>query len=510
MKLFILLLSFSAFAQESAFDGTQELTLDEEQASETYIHQGVASTTNSELCENGVDGFKDICTENQYAFKGGFGQTLEAMLPAVTKAYSLIITATNPKLQKIQADGTSKPKTDYCQYLAVAGEAISLGMTQLQNSKTQENYIASKPEARQAAAFYALSKNHKDQASTAKIQMAIWGSTAGCYAALLAAKVVSPDWKLYAKAGGAALIAVFYKKKIDVHNKRSKILTEMAGKLPQAGECNPFTQTTCFCNEKTSFSADPTNYLKFCVAQPLVARSQTNDAVACVDASRVLDPACNCVAQNNCIDRVLKTGALSFGIAPTLLKDPLAGLNPVSEGFGTGDLFGVTDRNLAAVNTVLKDFKPTNIGTLTDSEKGIASTISSFGIPNGVAATIAKRGGSSSLPSAFSGGLQGGDLVAAVPRQKNLVKGNNIKSNYQKGKSAKKKRSSKSSSSFSKARSKSRASKGGVKINNDYAKRAQLEAEIVKDPEVNIFQVINNRYQSSAWREFPEALTEKN
>lgn len=537
MKLNILLififLSLNVLGQEAAFDGTQELTLDEEQASETYIHQGVASTTNAELCENGAEGIQDICTDTN-AFSGGLGRTLEALIPAVTKAYTLIMTATGSKLKKNKSENGEpvykKPeggettklkeagenpkratdeKTDYCQYIAVAGETLSMAMSQMQNQQTQQNYEASKPEARQAAAFYSLAKNHKDQAKASKIQMGVWGATGGCYAALLATGAVSGDFQLYAKAGGAALIAVFYKKKADAHKKRARLLEEMAKKLPQAGDCNPYTQTTCFCNEETSFAADQANYMKFCVPEPLMARNKFNDAVTCVDAKRANDPNCNCVAQNNCIDRVLKTGALNFGVPPTLMRDPLAGLKPLSEGFGTGDLDNVTNRNLAAVNKALEGYKPTNIGDLTNAQKEIAKTISENGIPGAVAATIAKRGGSGSLPSSFSSGLAGGDLMAAVPT--NGLTGNSKKNNssgYQSGNSVRSKNRS-SSGPFLGRNQRSKTNKGGVDIDDQYAVRAQREAEIVKDPGVNIFQVINNRYQSSAWRQFPEALIQE-
>ena len=59
-------------------------------------------------------------------------------------------------------------------------------------------------------------------------------------------------------------------------------------------------------------------------------------------------------------------------------------------------------------------------------------------------------------------------------------------------------------------KSKAGSKKGGVEVDNDYAERAQREAEIVDDPGASIFQVINNRYQTSAWRQFPEALVNEN
>ena len=123
---------------------------------------------------------------------------LEAMMPMVTKAYSLFTVVGGSKLnanvmedgQQVYdfgdgdprvaaAEGTenyaadqqaiasgdaskqTEPKTDYCGYIALLGEAANLAMTTARNQQTEQNYQSSKPEARQAAAFYALAENEK-------------------------------------------------------------------------------------------------------------------------------------------------------------------------------------------------------------------------------------------------------------------------------------------------------------------------------------------------------------
>ncbi len=513
LMILSLTLSLSAIAQEAAFDGETTLTLDEEINSESYIHQGIASNTANDLCQNGGGKYKDICTNGNTAFSGGLGGTLEALLPAVTKAYALIIGATNPKLTKVLARDEagkvteSESKTDYCQYIALAGEAISLVTTQLQNTKTQENFTASKPEARQAASFYALSKNHKDQANAAKLQAGIWGSTAACYAVLLATSYVTGNVQLYAKAAGAAVIGAFYLKKATVHKNRSKLLTEFAKKLPQAGDCNPYTQPSCFCNEDASFAADPANFQKFCVPAALVSRNGNNDAVSCLNSSGQADPECSCVATNTCIDRVLSGGSLSFGLPPASVQSQLAALQPFSTGFGTAGLDTATGTNLTNVNGILKDATPPSIGSLSDTEKDIARTVANLGLPNAAAAIIAKSGnGSGSLPPSLSNLASTEELVASIPTKRSLNKGSASSGYESGGSSAKKSRRSTRSSAANKRGNKGSKKGASILISDDYALRAQRKAEIVNDTEASIFDVISSRYQSSAWRQFPEAI----
>jgi hypothetical protein len=527
----LVLASFNSLAQEAAFDDTKELTLEQEQASETYIHQGQAQKKSFEMCKDGQGGFKDICTENKNAFDGGMNKTIEALLPVVTKAYSMIMMVSGSKVQGNKLDSNDnqmykspdggdpytpkdgKPnvgdekatteKTDFCQYIPMAGEAINLVMAKNDNDVSQTNYEKAKPEAKQAASFYTLAKTHKNQEKASKMQFTVWGATAGCYTALVATSYVNPDWKLYAKLGGSALIAAFYKKKANAHKKRAKTLEEMAKKLPQGGDCNPFTETSCFCNEDSSYAVDTKNYMDFCVPKPLVARNKNNDASYCVDSKGKADPDCSCAAQNTCIDRTLKAGALAFDINPLMMKDPLSGLKPLSTGFGTGNL-NPANRSLAAARKALKKYSPNGPINLNKNQKKLASAFNKMGIPRGAAAMMAKRSGSGSggkLPRSFTAGSD--NKMASIRSTGGDAKA--IASKYESGGSAGGK-ASKSRNRFSRFKKKSRKKGSSIKIDDDYIKRATREAEITQNTEVSIFKVINNRYQLSAWREFPTSL----
>ena len=87
-------LQFSLAWSNNAFDNLiQEentetaITEQEEAAAETYIHQGLADQKYNEMCSDSK--YKDICEQENYAFEGGSKKTLEAMMPVLTKAYSM-------------------------------------------------------------------------------------------------------------------------------------------------------------------------------------------------------------------------------------------------------------------------------------------------------------------------------------------------------------------------------------------------------------------------------------
>ncbi|MBD66701.1 MAG: hypothetical protein CME62_15945 [Halobacteriovoraceae bacterium] len=541
ITLFIIFtFSCGLYAQEAAFDEAKPLTDEEEYKSGTYIHQGMADKKAAEMCNEGQGGFKDICRNRDRAFDGGTMGTIESMLPAVTMAYTMITQIGGGKFKAVEKNSNGeamyeggsegpisqsqydqlepsqqeglkkkkKEKTDYCGYIPMAGEAINLAQTQMMNQKNQQAYQQTKPEARQAGTFYTLAKAHKDQAKASKLQMGVWGATTGCYAAYLAFGGVSGDWKIYAKMAGSTLITLFYKKKIDAHKKRAKILEEMAKELPQAGDCNPFTHTSCFCNESTSFAFDPGNYNKFCVPDPFVARNKDNDAVSCVTQNGQPDPSCSCVAKKTCINRVLQGGALDFGIPPTMMKDPLAGLKPLSEGFGTGNISSATDRNLANARKALEKYKPLGKITLDDKQKETARSLSSMGIPKPVAAMMARNGsqfGGGTLPPSFTSGL--GEDLPEKTGDNQLASINRNLGAFKAGGRVKRRGGSGEKNPFAKFGKKKNNAKGGAVMENDYYRRATAEAEIIRDPGVSIFKVINNRYQVSGWKKFPSAFS---
>lgn len=498
-KILAILLSFMfllspALGFESAFDEGKTLSPEDEQAAKDYIHKGKTQKKYDEMCDEGRGGYSDICTNNRTAFEEGSSMAkLEQLMPVVLKAYSLIMSFTQLKGAKGEdgSDGENKP--DYCAMLAGAGEAAGSLYMQTKNQTDKNNFQNTPSQTKQAASFYTLAKAQKNMAKTSKVQAGTWAAVGACYGVMLATKSISGDWKVYAKLAASVLIAGFYLKKAKAHKERAKILEQMAKDLPQKGDCNPFTDTTCFCYEDSSASSDPTNYQKFCIPRPLLARSKNNDAFVCADKDGKADLECKCKKTDSCIDKTLKVGAIKLGANPTLLKDPLASLRPISQGLGTGNLAEPTRRNLAFANSKLKEFKePADLKNkikLNKDQVALAKTIAKTGIPNGLAAAIAAQK-PGAIPASLNNNLKSGNLLGDDGKR-NAFKNKN---KFVRGKNAPTKRSSKSNSRRRKRRSK----KSNASI-LDFAEKAAREAEIVKDSSKGIFDIISYRYKMSAW-----------
>ena len=54
--------------------------------------------------------------------------------------------------------------------------------------------------------------------------------------------------------------------KVKRHKLYAKEVQKIIDELPEKkGDCNPHTDTMCFCNEPTSQAQDPTNFMRYCV-----------------------------------------------------------------------------------------------------------------------------------------------------------------------------------------------------------------------------------------------------
>lgn len=512
--LSLLITSGSSLAQESAFDETQDITVEEEAAAKTYIHQGQAEKNYNEKCSEGSSGFKDICTND----RDGNGSTIERMLPAVSKAYSLVVgmSALSGGGAGAKAGGADGAKggsskgsgTDYCKYIPMAGEAFAMASTQMSGDNANQNYQSATPQAKQAASLYAVAKTQKDLGKTSTTQAGIWAAGGGCYAVMMATGQQQMGIATVAKMGGSLLIASFYKKKADAHKKRAAAVEEIANSLPGAGECNPFTNTTCFCNEETSFGSDPGNFQKFCVPKPLVSRNKNNDANICVDDKGQPDPACGCKKEGKCIDKNLKIAALEFGLNPTVMKDPLNGIKPLSDGFGSGNIDGATRANLARIKKSLENYNPESLPSLSKDQQDLAKDFNALGIPRNAAIAMASRSsGGSSLPGSFTAGI-GGNAIKGLGEGETEKKPEAINVKFgEGGKVASKSSDQGFKSPFDRFKKKGAQNGAGSVAIEDFAEKARREAEIISDKNKMIFDIISYRYKVSAWREFEPDFT---
>ena len=522
------LFSLAAFAQnEAPYDGTTPLSAEEIEMSENYTHEGRNQRIADEACENNE--FSDLCTNDRTAFKDEGAQKLEQIMPIVSKVYATVVGATKMtyydksardgiKANRNQAakdgktisnkeartgDGEGKEKQDYCGLIAGGVEAASAVMAQLKGQKTQENLENSNSNSRQANSFYALADTHKDLRNTTRIQMGGWGATAACYATMMATGSINPQaFSSIAKLSGSVIMGTFYGIKQKYHNKRYEELKALGDKLPKMGDCNPATETTCFCSEESSQTGDPANYQKYCV--PEILANRPGDPSVCITASGNADPNCNCKLTNSCITHKVGELGLELGFNGSQIQGLVDGLKPYGNGFAGGNFAKSSDKNMAfAKKQLAKAPKATEDPNLTDDQKKLALVASKLGVPKSVAAGLAKLPGSS-LPANVSSI----DPTLSKSKKGSISYAN--KPGYKKGRSAGSKKSSSSSSRFNPfARSKkSNTSSTGIEV-DDYIAKAQREAEITKDTSKPIFDIISYRYKKSAWREFKSSFEEE-
>jgi len=556
MKSFLLsLLILSSFGQRSlasdgsAFDETVVISAEEEAAAGTYQHQGQIQNKYNSMCYDADGVFKSECdANNESAFKqDSTEQKLEAMMPAVTQAYAAItgmagqmkyiekkngapILKNDEGVIKADKDGNysnkagpvsksdiesgdykkkTKEGADYCSKIPMVTETAAQFYASTMNSQTEQNMQQTEgSQVQQAAAFDAMAKVHKDRAKAATVQMGGWGATSACYAAMMATSTVTASFGTVAKTAGAILLTTFYNLKVKAHKERAAILEEMADEFPNTGDCNPYTEASCFCNEDTSIAMDPANFQKFCV--PKDYHSATVDSFVCMTQDMKPDPKCACKNNGTCINANFASVGAQIGLDPSIMNNPLQGISPLSSGFGTSGLDAITDKNLAFAKKALKNHGPKKIPniSLSEKQKKIAKEVAALGIPKLAAVSFAASSGNGSLPSGLSSGAMGsanGKAGSSLRKAMKGVKkakfasGSTIRGNSSKTK----RKGSNPYSRFGKKRGNHGAK--GVEILS-FAQKAQREAEISKDRSRPIFDMITYRYKATAWREFEGAI----
>lgn len=508
LLIFCILFSLIGFADDddqniidnSALTSNHNLSDQEEKESESYIHQGKTARLYEEECANSDGVAKEECVSEEAFREKSFGSTLDTMLPIVTKMYALM---------GLTGGGGMAPKTEggdsvgkACDFIAVGVEAVTLATQQANNKQNQQILDSAPPQSAQRASFETLAKTHQDRAKSSKVQAIGWTAVTACYTAVMIWGGASGNWKNYAKVAGSALISTFYYVKSGAHKKRANLAKEMARKLPGAGDCNPHTDTSCFCSEETSYAADPANFLKYCVPQEL-HRENNVAGLGCVNASGKADLSCKCKKNNSCIHAKLASQMVALGLDPAKIKNPMEGISHLSTGLAGANMDSLAKSNSAFAQNQLKKYKPSSDLNLNKGQTQLAKGLLKAGLPKAIAASLAKD----------ASGLKGVDLPSFEPPGK-LAALVPQKNSYSSPSSANKLKSGSSSSRPTTTRAatnpfarKSFNSNKTSKVDiMEFAEKATREAEITKDPGKPLFDIISYRYQMRAWKEFDDEM----
>ncbi len=518
---FVLCLSLTlqSFAQtvdnpdslDSTFQETTQLTDAQNDESQTFVHKGIQEKKIKEGCDNkelkGCDpnkvggGLEDQIGK-MYVLLFGLGPMLMKSGGGGSSSSSASSTTSNANLPGAEeaASGAKAPeakKKDYCIFIPIGYEAISM-LTQMGGQKQASQETANLDP--QLAALAQLKEAHKTRKKTATQQSVAYGVTTACYAGMLAASMLKPEPMVLAKMAGAGALFMLYKKKADKHANAAKKVQEVIDSLPKAGDCNPWTGTSCFCAEKTSIKLYPGQYNEVCVLNkgkfdgPL-----SNFGCAVQVAGKVsLDASCGCKKTNTCLSSKISIGKAGLGLGANFVNDANQGLQLLDPSQFDEAKLNAFQANLAGKlgkleikGDAIPDVK------LNPTQKAAADSL--VGIVPPAIANLAAAGSPSGPPA---GGLMGGSTSSALDKipaaLRKEMKDFEVSGGYR-GKGGFSPTSAAAESSFSLPGMQPANPEGGVQV-EEYAEKALSNADVRNAPETAIFDIISNRYRSSAWK----------
>ena len=416
---------------DSTFATSKQLTDEQIKQSKEFSHQGRSDRKLKESCEAATD--SKNCNQNAdevgAVLGGTFGQMLENN---IGKLYGLLFGAssflqggggpsvnvinkakkgeTQLKAKDLSKDqkkmlnkegtldaegkGSADSQSDYCLYAAIGYEMVGGFWQQAMQDKIEKN-LAGQTDT-QVKSLMALEETHKARRKTALFQGTLYGATSACYItrAIASKGRVVMDAKYWAKMGGAAALSTLYLVKAKKHKLAAKAVENVRKALPHPGECNPWTQTACFCGETSSKTLYPMEYEEACVAKGKDTEERV--AMGCgvlINGKMSYDKECKCKQNNNCFKAKLSQSKMKFGFGTNMMNEA----NKAFELLGSGE-FDVAKFNAAQlqmganaskVRSKIAPIPAIGIPKLNDDEKKIADSLKDIA-PPAVAALAAK------------------------------------------------------------------------------------------------------------------------
>lgn len=416
--------------------------------------------------------------------------------------------ALNEKHEKANKDAEKKEDEemeDYCRFVAMGTETIAMFQ-----GKSDQDFIAETPSRTETAQVVALQKQsraHGARARNVNTQVVGWGATTACYTAMMIGPASVTSWQNYLKLGASMLMWRYYDWEKGEHEKAKGIVDSVAAKLKGAGDCNPISDRDCYCSQPETM-----NDVKFCMPQIRARTGNSQDyQLSCVNENLQQDPQCQCVADNTCLDKTIRTNMESMHIPATATNN----LNPFFEmtkgvkkpGSGQFSVNSGSNKLFAVAKGLLRDnADKVNIplGKLSKDQTEAANKFVEMGLPlkaaKGLASMKLNANAEKNL-SKFKGSSNRRYSSYRGKRYKRRGKSNTLRFSGGKGIS-KSKSSSKSRDQYSNFLKKfGKKGKKGSKNNSNvlkFAEKASRSAQITKDKSEDIFRIISRRYQVTA------------
>lgn len=518
------------------------LTDQDKQLSENYVHQGMANRIMKENCSGdmaavcngeagkhkfmGMDPGMVKTVTQMYAMFGAMGGDSFLGLKKGKKSEDAAGTKTNGKPNGTANDSTSaanenasannssaadKTKTDskdekaddYCKYIPAFTEGVAT-FSQMNLTKDLSAQVGNGDTAQKDGLLKAA-KSHDGRAKMAQMQAVGWFGGAACYAGSAAYGNFATDKNLIIKMGAAAFLGSFFQSEVSANKEYSDKMKKIADSLPGKGDCNPITDTLCYCSQPETEN-DPQYCMKQMHAKAIAKGSYRT---ACTDDRLKIDPTCSCEARNACFETFLEAqsqGALDLGSG--YVNSPFKSIRALSHGELEGGILSsrAFDRTSAiakkALNELGSRFPVTN--PLTKDQKVIADALTSRGIPANVAALMAQNPPSKAAIDAAmaklnTSGMSAVAMANPASKSSNVIDFSGGNGLGTRGEVAKKPEGNDFSAILK---------PGEKKVSNskliEFAQRAEEQAnksgQIRREDDRPLFEIISTRYQLSGRR----------
>jgi hypothetical protein len=383
-------------------------------------------------------------------------------------------------------------QADYCSYIAVGTEAVGTAMQALSNKNVESmptgSQTAQRDQLLKAAASY------ENRAQTAQIQTIGWGVTAGCYAALLATGTIAVNFTYILKQSASAFLTAFYAVETMKYKDAAKKTRAIADKLAGKGDCNPITDTVCYCAQPETM-----NDVQYCL--PTIQKRQVAEntyQITCLDDQMRSDPQCNCLGTNTCYDKTINN--MLDGLPSSYTKGALLPASSIYRGELRGaGVQGGSIQQAAMAKKMLADNngKIPGVNDLSPDDEAAAKALNeNMDIPLETARFFAaqKRDeNANQFMSRFSGQYSNPNVA--------YNEGNSSGSNvlYFGGKKSRADQEKKSNLLDKLKIPKENPEEEGGSILK-FAEKSQAGAQINKDKNAGLFEIISRRYKVSGLR----------
>lgn len=404
------------------------------------------------------------------------------------------------------SDLKTEQKTDWCAKIAIASE-VSAAINQHIKQKKIASMTVTDP---QRGAIDMARLTHEERRVTSLIQAGGFTGVAACYGMMMFTNSVVVDRMMVVKMASASALASIFYIKASKHKKARDELKRIADLLPKAGDCNPYTDTACFCAEATSLMAYPAEFAKVCVASEYGANATASSQTCLVlnkEGKYIADTACKCKLNNSCFKANLSILNPKFSLASNLMNQGQDVLNATLTGnLDEGKLNSAMLKSAAYNQRVLaaadKKIAPTKTAA---ADKSLADELSKS-LPPNVAAQIAS-GPTGQVPAMAAASPS---RLATSPEAEKAIEAVSKKASYASGGPGFGSNQAPSDDyaapkipSFGEEQS---ASSGTEVIS--FAEQAVENADISKAPETPIFDIISYRYRQSAWNKVDVKIEE--